>query len=162
MISLRRNCRTSLVCDTFSLVHSIESSNWKSETRSHKTPDMAETESEAVSTSGFKVRTLSRVAKPDAQTAGSGQHSAESSIPEPHDSKFQSKSSRLRELTGELRELEAKLRLGGGADKIEKQHKAHKLIARERIDFLLDNDSYKQEVGLLVAYDQYEGGAPAA
>src|SRR3984893_14943951 len=123
---------------------------------------MAETESEAVSTSGFKVRPLSRVAKPDAQTAGSGQQKAESSIPEPHDSKFQSNSSRLRELTGELRKLEAKLRLGGGRDKIQKQHKAHKLTARERIDLLLDNDSYKQEVGLLVAYDQYEGGAPAA
>ena len=116
---------------------------------------MAETETESVPTSGFKVRPLSRVAKPDAQVAGGGQQKAESSIPEPHDSKFQSKSSRLRELTGELRELEARLRLGGGLDKIEKQHKAHKLTARERIDLLLDNDSYKQEVGLLVAYDQY-------
>ena len=116
---------------------------------------MAETESESMPTSGFKVRPLSKVVKRDEQTAGSSQQKAESSIPEPHDSKFQSKSSRLRELTGELRELEAKLRLGGGPDKIEKQHKAHKLTARERIDLLLDNDSYKQEVGLLVAYDQY-------
>src|SRR5713226_4331593 len=64
--------------------------------------------------------------------------------------------SRLRELTDELLELEAKLRLGGGADKIEKQHKQGKLTARERIDLLLDKDSSRQEIGLLVAYDQYK------
>jgi acetyl-CoA carboxylase carboxyltransferase component len=69
---------------------------------------------------------------------------------------------RLQELTSELRELEAKLRLGGGPDKIERQHKQGKLTARERIDLLLDRDSYQQEIGLLIAYDQYDGGAPAA
>ena len=69
---------------------------------------------------------------------------------------------RLQELTRELRELEAQLRLGGGPDKIERQHKQGKLTARERIDLLLDKDSYQQEIGLLVAYDQYDGGAPAA
>src|SRR5918994_880553 len=50
----------------------------------------------------------------------------------------------------------------GGADKIERQHKQGKLTARERIALLLDPDAYAQEIGLLVAYDQYEGGAPAA
>src|SRR6185295_11569999 len=69
---------------------------------------------------------------------------------------------RLRELTAELQELEARLRLGGGTDKIERQHSQGKLSARERIDLLLDKDSYSQEVGLLVAYDQYDGGAPGA
>jgi 3-methylcrotonyl-CoA carboxylase beta subunit len=64
--------------------------------------------------------------------------------------------SRLRELTEELRGLEAKLRLGGGPEKIEKQHKQGKLTARERIDLLLDKDSFSQEIGLLVAYDQYK------
>ncbi len=62
---------------------------------------------------------------------------------------------RLRELTSELRALESKLRAGGGHDKIEKQHQQGKLTARERIDLLLDKDSYRQEIGLLVAYDQY-------
>ncbi|MEP6819997.1 MAG: acyl-CoA carboxylase subunit beta [bacterium] len=71
-------------------------------------------------------------------------------------------STRLRELTTELQELEARLRLGGGPDKIEKQHTQGKLTARERIDLLLDQDSYAQEIGLLVAYDQYDGGAPGA
>src|SRR6267378_5426047 len=63
---------------------------------------------------------------------------------------------RLRELTTELQELEARLRLGGGPDKIERQHTQGKLTARERIDLLLDKDSYAQEIGLLVAYDQYK------
>ncbi len=63
---------------------------------------------------------------------------------------------RLHELTAELRELEAKLRLGGGPEKIERQHKQGKLTARERIELLLDKNGYSQEVGLLVAYDQYK------
>jgi 3-methylcrotonyl-CoA carboxylase beta subunit len=63
---------------------------------------------------------------------------------------------RLRELTTELQELETRLRLGGGKEKIEKQHTQGKLTARERIDLLLDKDSYSQEIGLLVAYDQYK------
>ena len=70
--------------------------------------------------------------------------------------------SRLRQLGGEIRELEARLRLGGGTDKIEKQHKQKKLTARERVERLCDEDSRFLEVGLLVAYDQYEGQAPGA
>jgi 3-methylcrotonyl-CoA carboxylase beta subunit len=69
---------------------------------------------------------------------------------------------RLQQLTAELSELEARLRLGGGPEKIERQHSQGKLTARERIDLLLDKNSYQQEIGLLVAYDQYDGGAPAA
>src|SRR6266446_10278217 len=62
---------------------------------------------------------------------------------------------RLRELTAELQQLEARLRLGGGPDKIKRQHAQGKLTARERINLLLDEGSYSQEIGLLVAYDQY-------
>src|SRR5688572_33469642 len=69
---------------------------------------------------------------------------------------------RLRQLTDELKELQARLRLGGGPDKIERQHQQGKLTARERIELLLDKGSYHQEIGLLVAYDQYDGGAPGA
>src|ERR1700754_1021783 len=71
-------------------------------------------------------------------------------------------SSRLRELTDELRLLESRIRLGGGPDKIDRQHEQGKLTARERIDLLIDPDTYAQEIGLLVAYDQYDGGAPGA
>src|SRR5688572_26413641 len=69
---------------------------------------------------------------------------------------------RLRNLVAELQQLETELREGGGADRIEKQHKAGKLTARERIERLFDKGHYAQEIGLLVAYDQYDGGAPGA
>jgi 3-methylcrotonyl-CoA carboxylase beta subunit len=71
-------------------------------------------------------------------------------------------STRLRELSEQLLQLEAKLRRGGGPDKIDRQHQQGKLTARERIELLLDKDSYSQEIGLLVAFDQYDAGAPAA
>ncbi|HYY41807.1 MAG TPA: carboxyl transferase domain-containing protein, partial [Pyrinomonadaceae bacterium] len=72
------------------------------------------------------------------------------------------RTTRMHELVAELRRLEAKLRRGGGPDKIERQHSQGKLTARERLNLLLDQDSYMQELGLLVAYDEYKGGAPAA
>lgn len=70
--------------------------------------------------------------------------------------------SRLRELTFQLQQLENRLRLGGGPDKIDRQHQQGKLTARERVEKLLDQDAYVQEIGLLVAHDQYNGNAPAA
>ena len=97
---------------------------------------MADTESEVVSTSGFKVRPLTKQ-----KAVGSGQKAetltteGTSTPAEP-----QPKQSRLRELTNELRGLEAKIRLGGGSERIEKQHLQGKLTARERIDLLLDKD----------------------
>ncbi len=69
---------------------------------------------------------------------------------------------RMRVLAEELLEVESKIKLGGGPDKIDRQHQQGKLTARERIDLLFDKDSFSQEIGLLVAYDQYNGGAPAA
>ncbi|HSD47663.1 MAG TPA: acyl-CoA carboxylase subunit beta [Pyrinomonadaceae bacterium] len=78
------------------------------------------------------------------------------------DAATQQTSSRLRELTNELQQLETRLRLGGGPDRIDRQHQQGKLTARERIEKLLDKDAYVQEIGLLVAYDQYDGGAPGA
>ncbi len=72
------------------------------------------------------------------------------------------KKTRLHELTEEYTRLERKLKLGGGAEKIEKIHKQGKLTARERIDLLFDKDEYQQEIGLLIAYDEYKGQAPAA
>ena len=76
--------------------------------------------------------------------------------------KLTNSKSRLRELTEEYQRLESKLRLGGGPEKIEKIHKQGKLTARERIDLLIDPDTFRQEIGLLVAYDEYGGQAPAA
>jgi 3-methylcrotonyl-CoA carboxylase beta subunit len=70
--------------------------------------------------------------------------------------------SRLRELSAELRILEERLRQGGGPDRIERQHSQGKLTARERVHALCDRSTRFLELGLLVAYDQYEGQAPAA
>ena len=70
--------------------------------------------------------------------------------------------SRLRELADACRELEASLRLGGGPDRIAKQHAQGKLTARERVAALKDPGTAFLEFGLLVAYDQYQGEAPAA
>ena len=70
--------------------------------------------------------------------------------------------SRLRELSAQVRELESTLRMGGGADKIARQHKQGKLTARERVTRLCDEGEVFLELGLLVAYDQYEGQAPGA
>jgi acetyl-CoA carboxylase carboxyltransferase component len=69
---------------------------------------------------------------------------------------------RLRELGSEVRELEARLRQGGGPDKIDRQHKQGKLTARERVERLCDRGTPFLEIGLLVAYDQYDGQAPGA
>ena len=70
--------------------------------------------------------------------------------------------SHFEHLIDELRALEAKLAHGGGPDKIDKQHEQGKLTARERIALLLDRGTPFLEIGLLVAYDQYDGQAPGA
>lgn len=71
-------------------------------------------------------------------------------------------SNRLRELSEEVKALEAKLREAGGAKRLEKLHQQGKLSARERVELLRDTGSSMLEIGLLVAYDQYDGQAPAA
>ncbi len=70
--------------------------------------------------------------------------------------------SRLRALAEASRELEQRLRQGGGAERTAKQHAQGKLTARERVATLKDPVSQFLEFGLLVAYDRYEGEAPAA
>ncbi|CAN5277168.1 acyl-CoA carboxylase subunit beta [soil metagenome] len=69
---------------------------------------------------------------------------------------------RARRLTGELRELETRLRAGGGPKRVARQHEQGKLTARERVALLLDPRTRFQEVGLLIAHDRYDGQAPAA
>ncbi len=68
----------------------------------------------------------------------------------------------MRLLVEQLARLEARLREGGGPERIERQHNAGKLTARERIAGLLDPDTPFLEIGLLIAYDRYHGHAPAA
>src|ERR1700733_5638211 len=70
--------------------------------------------------------------------------------------------SQMRQLVEDLQTLQDKLRQGGGPKRIEKQHRDGKLTARERIAKLLDPGAMFLEIGLLIAYDQYEGQAPGA
>ncbi len=54
-------------------------------------------------------------------------------------------------LIAKLDELNQRAALGGGADRIDKQHKAGKLTARERIDLLVDPNSFV-ETGKFVTH----------
>ena len=57
----------------------------------------------------------------------------------------------LNDRIGELREKRAKIELGGGQDRIDKQHAAGKLTARERVEKLVDRASF-QEIGLFAQH----------
>jgi len=52
---------------------------------------------------------------------------------------------------------------GGGKKKIEKQHKRGKMTARERVAFLIDDDTDFFEIGAFAGFEMYEeyGGCPA-
>src|SRR5690554_314693 len=66
-------------------------------------------------------------------------------------------------LISTLKSKLAKVKLGGGQKRIDKQHEKGKLTARERIDFLLDSDKHSIEIGAFVGEGMYEehGGAPS-
>jgi 3-methylcrotonyl-CoA carboxylase beta subunit len=68
----------------------------------------------------------------------------------------------MRALVAGLDDLEDRLRAGGGAKKIEKQHSDGKLTARERVHKLIDPGTLFLEIGLLIAHDRYDGQAPSA
>jgi propionyl-CoA carboxylase beta chain len=50
-----------------------------------------------------------------------------------------------------LADLERRAELGGGADRLERQHRAGKLTARERMDLLFDPGTF-EEVDKLVTH----------
>lgn len=56
-----------------------------------------------------------------------------------------------------------KVALGGGKSRIEKLHAQGKMTARERIDYLLDKDSKRIEIGAFAGDDMYKehGGCPS-
>jgi acetyl-CoA carboxylase carboxyltransferase component len=56
------------------------------------------------------------------------------------------------------------VKLGGGLSRIKKEHEKGKLTARERIDYLIDDESEFLEVGAFAADGMYEeeGGCPSA
>ena len=66
-------------------------------------------------------------------------------------------------LLSDLRKRFAKVKLGGGTSKIEKQHANGKMTARERIDYLLDPKSESIEIGAFAGEGMYSnhGGCPS-
>lgn len=66
-------------------------------------------------------------------------------------------------LVSELKKRIAQIKLGGGKKRIEKQHEKGKMTARERIAYLLDDDTKSIEIGALVGEGMYEehGGCPS-
>ncbi len=66
-------------------------------------------------------------------------------------------------LLSDLKRRLAKVALGGGKQRLEKQHSLGKMSARERIDYLLDSDREQIEVGAFAGDGLYEehGGCPS-
>ncbi|PIF33813.1 acetyl-CoA carboxylase carboxyltransferase component [Flavobacterium sp. 9] len=66
-------------------------------------------------------------------------------------------------LLSELKQKFAKVKLGGGEKRIEKLHAEGKMTARERIEYLLDENSKSIEIGGFVGEGMYaeHGGCPS-
>ena len=82
---------------------------------------------------------------------------------DPSSLRFESNMRALADLVAQVRNEEEKIREGGGAKAIERQHAKSRLTARERINLIADPRSFF-ELGLYAAHKMYEewGGAPAA
>ena len=65
-------------------------------------------------------------------------------------------------LEEDLRRRLAEVRQGGGEDAIRRQREQGKLLARERVERLLDPDTPFLEIAALCAHGLYEGAAPSA
>ena len=76
---------------------------------------------------------------------------------------FNKNDDKMRLLISEMKRKHAKVSLGGGKKKIEKQHIKGKLTARERIDYLKDTDANFLEIGAFVGAGMYVeyGGCPS-
>ncbi|MGZ3894659.1 MAG: acyl-CoA carboxylase subunit beta [Bacteroidia bacterium] len=78
------------------------------------------------------------------------------------DLEFNKNDDKMRMLISQMEQRLGKIYLGGGKARIEKLHEQGKMSARERIDFLLDKDSPRVEVGAFAGYEMYpeHGGCP--
>jgi acetyl-CoA carboxylase carboxyltransferase component len=75
---------------------------------------------------------------------------------------FAANRERMTQLVAELRERTAAAASGGGPEAIERHRSRGKLLARERVDLLLDPDSAFLELSPLAADGLYDGDAPGA
>ena len=66
-------------------------------------------------------------------------------------------------LLSDLKQRFAKVKLGGGEKRIAKLHAEGKMTARERIDYLLDENENCIEIGAFVGDNMYveHGGCPS-
>ena len=66
-------------------------------------------------------------------------------------------------LVADLNKKTAQMKLGGGKSRLEKIRLQGKMTARERINFLLDENTKSIEIGTLAGYDMYKenGGCPS-
>jgi acetyl-CoA carboxylase carboxyltransferase component len=82
---------------------------------------------------------------------------------DPTSSRFEANMRYMADLVSAIRNEEEQIREGGGAKAIESQHGKGRLTARERIQKLVDPNSFF-ELGSYAAFRMYEewGGAPAA
>ncbi|MBI2721080.1 MAG: acyl-CoA carboxylase subunit beta [Bacteroidetes bacterium] len=76
---------------------------------------------------------------------------------------FNKNDDKMRLLISQMEQRLQKIYLGGGKQRIDKLHEQGKMSARERIDFLLDKNSNRIEVGAFAGYEMYaeHGGCPA-
>ena len=75
---------------------------------------------------------------------------------------FRENATWMRGLVAELRERESVVRAGGGPRSVERHHARGKLLARERIERMLDPDSPFLELSPLAANGMYDDEAPGA
>jgi acetyl-CoA carboxylase carboxyltransferase component len=75
---------------------------------------------------------------------------------------FARRQARMEQLVGELKTRTAQIAAGGGERAIERHRSRGKLLARERIDLLVDPGTAFLELNALAAWDVYEGQAPSA
>ena len=75
---------------------------------------------------------------------------------------FQENAAWMRGLVEELRERESVVRAGGGPRSVDRHHSRGKLLARERIERMLDPDSPFLELSPLAANGMYGDEAPGA
>lgn len=76
---------------------------------------------------------------------------------------FNKNDDKMRLLISQMEQRLTKIYTGGGKSRIEKLHEQGKMTARERIDFLLDKNTPRVEVGAFAGYEMYpeHGGCPA-
>ena len=78
------------------------------------------------------------------------------------DIEFNKNDDTIRLLISQMEQRLTKIYEGGGKSRVKKLHEQGKMTARERIDFLLDKDTPRFEMGAFAGFEMYEdhGGCP--